>query len=210
MAEKFWSGVNFALESAAASAVAITGISNEDPAVVTHSGADPSNGELVRISAPGMTNLDDRVFRVANAGVGTFELEGLDSSLENAFVSGSFEVITYGTVLTNITDIASSGGEANKTTYQFLSEKVEREKTTGFSAIERTITMSWDPADAGIAALRALDGLTRSIQLTFEDGSLFLFNGEIAFLEEPAGAANELVTTTLVLSSQGKGTSYGV
>ncbi len=211
MAEQFWAGVILIMESAAATAVTIDGISKANPAVVSYTGTDPSNGDIVRITAPGMVETDERLFRVANVDTGadTFELEGHDSSNENDFASGEFEVLTFGTTVDELTEISPAGGEPVKTTYQFLEEKVQREKTVGRNATSISITKAWNPANASAAILRGFDGLTKAFLLTFEGGQKYYFNGEVSFLEAPLGAANELVTTSLEISSQGKGTAYG-
>lgn len=70
----------------------ITGITKANPAVVTYAGSDTyANGDDVEISGVvGMTEVNNRRFRVANVNTGsnTFELSGVDSSSYTAYSSG--------------------------------------------------------------------------------------------------------------------------
>ena len=61
----------------------ITGITQANPAVLTYTGTDPSNGNHVDISGVvGMTQVNGRRFKVANVngGANTFELQTVDGS----------------------------------------------------------------------------------------------------------------------------------
>lgn len=63
----------------------ITGVTKADPGVVTYTGTDPSNGDEVFISGVGgMTELNNRNFKIANvnAGSNTFELQLMDGSTD--------------------------------------------------------------------------------------------------------------------------------
>ena len=65
----------------------ITGITQANPAVLTYTGTDPSNGDHVDISGVvGMTEVNTRRFKVANvdAGANTFELQTVDGTNVNA------------------------------------------------------------------------------------------------------------------------------
>jgi len=59
----------------------ITGVTQADPAVVTIAGHPYVDGEEVYISGViGMTELNGRTFKIANAGVNTFELQTMDGT----------------------------------------------------------------------------------------------------------------------------------
>lgn len=74
--------------------LAITNITQANPAVVTYTSADDlANGDLVYIaSVVGMTQVNGLVFTVAglNTGANTFQLSGIDSTGYGAYVSGGF------------------------------------------------------------------------------------------------------------------------
>lgn len=72
-------------------AVNITGITKANPGVVSYSGTDPSNGDLVLISGvAGMTEVNNRIFTVANVNTGanTFQLSGVNTSSYTTYSSG--------------------------------------------------------------------------------------------------------------------------
>jgi len=69
----------------------IIGISKANPAVVTYSGSDPADGDIIRLTGVGgMTEVNARHFVVAsvNTTAKTYTLEGIDSSGFTAFTSG--------------------------------------------------------------------------------------------------------------------------
>lgn len=70
-------------------ATAITDITNANPAVVTSAAHGLSNGDPVWITGvSGMTQINNRVFTVANATTNTFELSGVNSTGYAGYVSG--------------------------------------------------------------------------------------------------------------------------
>jgi hypothetical protein len=69
----------------------ITGITQANPGVVTYTGADPANGNIVYITGVvGMTEVNGLFFTVANvnAGANTFELSGVNTTAYTAWSSG--------------------------------------------------------------------------------------------------------------------------
>jgi Flp pilus assembly protein TadG len=67
----------------------ITGITRANPAVVTASAHGFSNGDTVYIrNVSGMTQVNNRVFTVANASTNTFQLQDVNSSGYNSYSSG--------------------------------------------------------------------------------------------------------------------------
>ena len=94
----FWSNVGVDVQTALASALTITAISKASTGVVSYTGTDPTNGDYVLIAANGMTQVNDRIFRVANVNgaANTFELEGETTTDYGTFTSGSFKVIIFG------------------------------------------------------------------------------------------------------------------
>jgi hypothetical protein len=115
MASRFplWKGVGIALQSALGAAKTISAITKADPPVATSTAHGYSNGDVVLLDVLGMGQVDDRVVRVANVAANTFELEGLDSTNFDTFVSGNAKLITFGTTLATIAEVQGSGGDAN-------------------------------------------------------------------------------------------------
>lgn len=81
----------------------ITAITQADPAVLTYTGTDPSNGDEVYISGvAGMTEVNGKYFLVSNVngGANTFELQDIDgndidSTGYTAYTSGGTIAVTY-------------------------------------------------------------------------------------------------------------------
>jgi hypothetical protein len=72
-------------------AITITAATKANPCVITYTGADPANGDKILITGVGgMTQLNNRVFTVANvnAGANTLELSGVNSSAYDTYTSG--------------------------------------------------------------------------------------------------------------------------
>lgn len=214
MGAKVWSNVQVAIQSALATALAGSGITKASPAVFSYaSGTDPSNGDYVYLSdILGMYQLDERVVRVANVnGAGnTFELEGVDSTLYDTFTSGNAQVITWGTTLSLITGVQASGGE-----FEFIDtttiHDITRTRIPGVaSPISFSMTAQWDPASTALLALKAASDAKakRAIRFTFSDGTKFLFVDYVGCTMIPAGNAQELVTTSIVIEGAGRPTAY--
>jgi len=207
-----WSKVSIAVQSALAAALTITAITKANPAVVTYTGADPSNGDFLLLTVQGMFQVDGRIFRVANvnAGANTLELEGEDSTLYDTFSSGSFEVITFGTTLAATLGLASSGGEARMENITTIHDDRDIEVPGNSSAISYTLDNIWDVADAGLVALKyASDNkLKRAIRITFANAQKVLFTGYIACSLLPGGSAPSKVTTPAAISMFGRPTVY--
>jgi hypothetical protein len=74
----------------------ITGASADNPCVITSNAHGYSNGDVIMItSVVGMTQLNDRLYVVANKADNTFELSGVDSSGYTAYSSAG--TLTKGT-----------------------------------------------------------------------------------------------------------------
>lgn len=211
MAIIFWSGVGVSVQSALSTSVAITGISKANPAVVTHSGADPSVGDYVLIKSNGMNKVNDRVFRVASVVASTsFALEGVDSSAYETFASGTFEVITFGTTLSTISSVSPSGGEPNFTPTTTIHDTIEKQVPTTTSPLSFGMTSHFDPSDAALAALKvASDNIeTRAVKFTFSSGAVLVFVGYVSFPFIPTGQAQGVVESPLTFTANGQPTVY--
>ncbi len=187
-----WKNVAVAMQSAIAAGIAITGITKASPAVVSTGGTLPSNGSLVLINAQGMTQVDGRIFRVSASGSGTFTLEGEDSTLYDTFTSGTFQVLTLGTSITTATSVTSGGGD-----FPFIDTTTihasQRSQIPGLAnASTFTFDNIWDPADPGLAAIKAAADATaqRAFKFTFGPGGrVMLFSGYVGGTLLPGGQA---------------------
>lgn len=95
----------------------ITGATNANPCVITITGHGYSNGDEVYINnVGGMTELNNRNFKVANAAANTFELQEMDGTNLDSSAYGSY---TSGGTAAKIYEIATTYVEADLPTLQF-------------------------------------------------------------------------------------------
>ena len=205
-----WLDVGVKLQSALATAAAIDAITQANPGVVTDSAHGLSNGAWVKLSVEGMSELDGRVVRVANASANTFELEGIDTSNFDAFTSGSYQVITYGTNLTVATGVNASGGDANFIGVGVIHDKQDRQIPGLQSPASFEFECLWDPGDAGLAALKeASDNQTQlAVRLDFPNGRRVAFTGYISASMLPTGSFGEAVKTPVTVTMFGRPSLY--
>lgn len=212
MAVTTWTNVAVAIESAAATALTITGITKASPGVVTYTGTDPSNGDYVKLSVQGMNQVDGRVFRVANVnGAGnTFELEGENTTSYNTFSSGTCQVLTFGTSLATATSLSASGGDFSFIDTTTIHDSVAKQVPGLASAATYTFESLWDVSDAGLIALKAASTAQaqKGIRFTFANGQKVVFNGYVGCTLLPTGSAQDKVTTPIVITMFGTATVY--
>jgi hypothetical protein len=210
MAKPVWSGVAVAVQSALAAAVAITAISKANPAVAL-TATTPSNGAFVLITAAGMKEVDQRVFRVANVSSNvSFELEGENSTNYNTFTAGTYQVITFGTSLSTVSELSAAGGDfeyADQTTIHDISKQ---EVPTVANAVAYTLTNLYDPSDAGLIALATASRSKGSLafRFTFAAGEIVVGYGTVAATMAPTGTAQNNVTTPVDIRMAGVPTGY--
>lgn len=208
-----WKSVQVDVESSAAAAVTIVGISKTDPAVVSFNGSLPSNGAYVRINATGMSQVDGRVFRVANGASGspdTFELEGCDATGFDTFSAGDFETITFGTSMTTATGLQASGGDFDFIDITTIHDNIRKQIPGVASPAVYSFENLWDVTDLALVAFKeAADNQTLSgVRFTFANGQKVVFNGYIGATLLPVGNAQDKVTTSVVITMFGRPTVY--
>lgn len=207
-----WSGVAVALQSALSSAQTISSISKANPGVVTYVGADPVNGDYIVVTAQGMSQVDARVFRVANvnAGANTLELEGENTTAYDTFTSGSFQIITFGTTIATFADVNASGGDFDFIDTSVIHGLVKTQIPGAANPLTLNFNSIWDIADAGLVALKSASDnqALRAIRITFVNSQKILFNGYVGATLTPTGSAQDKVTTPVVITAFGRPTAY--
>lgn len=213
MAGKLWSNVAVAMQSAITTAQSITGVTKANPAVVTYAGADTfANGDYIYITATGMTQINERVFRVANVNTAanTLELEGIDSSAYDTFVSGTIQLITFGTTISSLVDLSATGGEPEQKDQTTIHDSVRKQYPGVFSAIVYNFQALWDPSDSGLVAMKAASDIKaiRAFRFTFSDGAKVVFAGRVATTLIPTGSAQDNVLSPVQITMSGTPTYY--
>lgn len=213
MSVQVWSNVAIAVESAKSASQTVSSITKANPAVATYVGADPVNGDFVLITATGMSQVDGRIFRVANvnAGGNTFELEGCDSSAFDTFSTGSFVILTFGTTLTVASNVSVSGGDFQFIDVTTIHDTVQKQIPGNASPTTFSLDCQWQPDDAGLIALKAASDAKaqKAVRITFANGYKYLVTGFIGATLSPTGSAQQVVTTPVVITAFGRPTTYG-
>ena len=212
-AAKKWSNVQVSMQSAIGSAVTINSISKAATGVVGYTGTDPSNGDFVLLTVSGMRQLNDRVARVANVnGAGnTFELEGIDTTLFDTFVSGTFEVITFGTSITTATSISSSGGDFDFIDTTTIHDNTRTQMPGLPNATSFTFDNIWDISDTGLLAMKTASDAQAKRAFNFQfgvGGQIMVFAGYVGASLLPGGSAQQLVTTSAAITMNGTPSYY--
>ena len=207
-----WKAVAVAVQSAKAAAVTIDAISKAAEGVVEYTGTDPANGDFVIVSATGMYQVDGIVARVkdVDTGADSFKLEGIDTTLFDTFVSGTFEVVTLGTALATATSINASGGDFDFIDVTTIHDNVKKQVPGLPNPGTFTMDCLWDPADPAFTALKAASDNQSQlvVRFTFANGKKVLFLGYVGFSGLPTGSAQDKVTTQAVITMYGKPTVY--
>lgn len=207
---RIWAGVTVSVQSALAAAKTVSGITKADPGVVTHATGAQTTGAYITMDVEGMTQIDERVFRVASPTANTLQLEGEDTSGYSTFSSGSFQAITFGNSLTTATNVTASGGDpqfANTTTIHQL-QQTQIPTTT--SPATFSFESIWDPFDAGLTALKAASDARakRAMKFTFSDGAIMVFTGYVSATLLPTGQAGDIVKCNVTITMFGLPTYY--
>ena len=203
----FWSNVGVDVQTALASAVTITALSKASPGVATYSGTvSPANGDYISLSAQGMHQVNERIFRIANVNTTakTFELEGEDTTTYDTFINGSFQVITFGASFSSVQNINVSGGEYKKADLTTIHDAVEKQAPTVASAMAISMTNFFDLTDPGFAECnKAFKSKTvRAFRLRFGTGAKVLFVGYVGAAGVPTGQAQQAVMTPVTIDAQ--------
>jgi hypothetical protein len=193
--------------------VSISSITKANPGVVSYTGADPQNGDIVLLSVQGMWQLDDKAVRVTSVDTtsNTFVLEGVDTTQFEDFSTGTFSVVTLGTSITTATTISSSGGDFEMIDTTTIHVNARTQMPGLPNATTFTMDHLWDASDPGLIALKAASDTQskRVFRFTFgQGGKTMLFAGYVGASLLPAGQAQQLVTTNAVITMNGTPTYY--
>ena len=207
-----WSGVSLTLESARGAALPITTpfISKADPGVVTSTAHGLNNGEYVLILGSGMTQVDNRVFRVAGQTANTFQLEGEDTTLYDSASGGNAYLITLGTTISTVTDVSPAGGEINYTPTTTIHSTIETQEPTTVTPVVFTFTNIWDPSDTGLKAFKSflLSRSKKCFMFAWPEGRRSLAYGQPSSVLAPGGSSQALATTPSSVTADNLPTNY--
>lgn len=208
-----WSGVAVAMQSALASSQVVSGVTKASPGVATYVGSDTyANGDIVLMTALGMYQINNRLFRVANVSTGsdTFELEGENTTAFDTFTSGSIEEVTFGTSISTLTGLTASGGDFDFIDTTTIHDLVKQQVPGAANPIVFSFESVWDVSDAGLLAMKTASDskAQRSFRFTFANSQKLYFRGYVGCTLLPVGNAQDKVTTQVVITMNGSPTVY--
>ncbi|WCO82127.1 tail tube protein [Pseudomonas phage vB_PpS_SYP] len=193
--------------------ITVTSISNAKPAVVTAAAHGLVKGDIVVLTT-GWLKLSGRGFRVGEVTVGTFELEGVDTTNTASYAVG----VSAGTVkkaeewvaISQITEVASSGGEQQFYQYGYLEEDEDRQIPTTKSPSTLTLTVADDPSQLYVSVVEEADELKeeRLQRLNLVNGDIILYNSIASITNTPTLNRNQIMVRTITLAQQGRVSRY--
>lgn len=198
MAVSLPNGALIHIGSAYGSALAVSGITNANPAVATSAAHGLANGDYVTFSS-GWSRLNNRTFRVANVTVNTFDLEGIDTTSTTTYPAGSgsgtVKKVTTWTQIQQVLNTATSGGEQQFTEFQFLEADAATSIPTAKSAARLAVTVADDPTLAGYIAAKAAndDRSPRALRLSLPNGAKIAYYAYVSMAASPSLTANEVM-----------------
>lgn len=206
-------GSTFEIAATYAPAAPVTAISNASPPVVTATGHGLEDGDVVVLEV-GMARLTGRAFRVTAVDVDSFSLEGIDTTNVQRYPAGggtgtARKVLTW-VQIPQITEVATSGGDQQFTTFGFLEDDDDRQLPTSKSPATMTLTVADDPAQPFVPVVEAADEdkEARAQRLNLPNGDVILYNSNTSITSTPALARNNLMTRQISLALQGRITRY--
>lgn len=207
-----WSNVQVGIQSAVGAATPITAITKADPGVATVTGSTIATGEYFRTDVEGMRQIDDRVFRGAAASGTTLTLENEDTSSYETFTTGNAYEITFGTFMSTVRGLTSSGGEPDFIDVTTIHDTMRKTIPGISSAITYSMENLWDATDTALQALKTFgDQQTLvAIRLAFAGGTgpKVVFLGYVSATLLPTGNAQDVVVTPVTITMFGNPTIY--
>lgn len=207
-----WSSVAVAIGTLGSDQV-VSDITKASPGVATYVGTDPSNGDYFALTdVLGMTQVNNRIFRVANVNTGgnTLELEAENTSSYDTFTSGNLNPLTFGTTLSVAAGVNVSGGDFDFIDTTTIHDAVKTQIPGLAAPTVFTFDCFWDPSDTALAALvaAATAQSLRALRITFANSYKYLLLGYVGATLSPTGTAQEAVKTSVVFTAFGRPTTY--
>ncbi|AYN94431.1 phage tail protein [Pseudomonas sp. LTJR-52] len=190
----------------------VTALTNANPAVATAAN-DFANGDVILLNS-GWESVNDRAFRVSNATADGFTVAGLNSTNTVAFPQGNgvgtARQVSEWVRISQVTNLAFSGGEQNYFQYQFLESRIQKQIPTYKAAMAFTLTIADDPTLPFYPDLEQADQdlMIRVVRFNNADGSTNLYPVYVGFNNNPTGDINTAATVTVAFALAGPVVRY--
>jgi hypothetical protein len=213
MAVQTPNGAVIAFAAGYGSALTVSVATNANPCVMTSTAHGLTAGDYVEVTS-GWSRLTDKVVRVANVTANTFEVEGYDTTSTTVYSAGSgigsVRKITSFTQLTQILSSATSGGDQNFLTYQFVESDAQKQIPTFKSPQTITFGVGDDPTLPGYIVCKTAndDRQPRAVRVTLPNSSKILYNGYVSLNPTPSLTVNELMQVQVTVSQKNEPVRY--
>lgn len=209
-AELFPDGSHYFIGTAQAVAVNASSVSNTNPAVVSAAAHGLIDGDYVVVTSS-WAQLDGMLLRVEGSTTGDFELGGVDTTDTAKFPAGgvlSVKKVTTWLEIPKIMNPQSSGGEQQFFTWQYLAEKIQRQKPTTKSAKSIGMEVAYDdthPAHYTTLIKADESGNAYPIRVRLPSGTEMAYSMYIGFDADPSKNQGQIMTNALAMSSAAPG-----
>lgn len=215
MAYSLPNGSTVDLASSYSAPVAITSISNTNPAVVTAPAHGFTKGAIVQITS-GWSRLNNRSFVVGTVTADTFQLIGSQNDTTNTVFfpvgssSGSAKSVKTWVQVNQITGVEFSGMEQSFLEVQFLESSTQVNIPTVKSAATLTLTVADDQDQVFVPVVEKYDFdlSINTLRMNLVNGSSILYPSIVTWTPTPSVTINELIVNTMTMSVQGIPTRY--
>ncbi len=202
MGSQFINGAKYKFSTILGAAVAVSAISNAYPAIMT-AGTMPAEDSMVILES-GWTDLNDSAYLMGAAGA----IAGLDTTDTGTYTpgqsAGSYQLASGFVSLSQIRDIAQSGGDTNQFTYAYIDDKSprQRSKPTDKNPLVITFTMDYDSTLPWFSALEKLDQTRQLVVMeeTLPNGDTLVYTGFVSFQSSPTRTRNENMEVVATMS----------
>jgi hypothetical protein len=204
---KFWTNQTVRMQSALGAAISLTGISKASPGIASTAGALPALNSYVLLEVAGMTQVNNRIFKVSSSGAGVFGI-GTDTTQFGTFTGGTYRQVTLGLSFNSMRDISSSGGDPVFEDTTTIHDPEDTQAIISSSPQSFSATADWDPQDATLVAANTAFILRQPRAFSFQDpdGSEYLFYAYVNAPLNPTVSGKKKVTP-LSLALRASGTS---
>lgn len=210
MAYSKWLNVKVNLQSALGASKTVTAVTKAATAVCTSTAHTLTNGSYVRFIANGMSEINGRIFRIANVTANTFDLEGENSTSYGDFTSGSVQAVTFGHSFGTIKQLTGAGGEFDNIDVTTIHDSIKKSIPGLASEISYDFDLFWDLSDP--AFVKCLEySKTQSeagVLFTFPNGGKITMYGYVGATGVPTGSGGDMVMSKVTIKASGLPTSY--
>lgn len=211
------SGLKLFMESVLGAAITVTGVTLAAPGVFSASAHGLLANDVILITS-NMSQLNGRVFAVSNIAAGTFSLLDIAGGTNyvstigmDTFASMTVQKVTLGNTINGVKDFSPKGGDIKFVDTTTVQDKKDQQVVVGSTAIAYDLTMLWDPADAGQAAMIAAfnAGSNKVFKILWPNGRYALFSGSVGYGGAPGGGSQNVVTSPASVALTGN-PSYSI